>query len=110
MDIAQGICYVGEAEGMAVGVSVGIGVGVSVGMGVGVSVGVGVGVSVGVAVGVSVGVAVGGVQLHKAEVVFPPSVVKLKVPLEQSVAGIVIVTETWPPGDKEPYCWEKLTS
>ena len=107
----------------AVGIGVGVvrwrcGVGVcrrgvgTVGAVVGVGVGVSVGRSavVGVAVGVSVGVTVGVLQLHEAEVVLPPSVVKVKVPLEQSLAGIVIATELCPPGDKEPEFGLKTTS
>ena len=101
---------VGAVVGVGVGVSVGIGVGVSVGVAVGVSVGVTIGVSVGVAVGVSVGVTVGVLQLHEIEVVFPPFVVKVKVPLEQSLAGIVIATGLCSPGDKEPDFGLKLTS
>lgn len=95
--------------GTAVGAVVGVGVGVSVGTGVGVSVGVTIGVSVGVTIGVSVGVTVGVLQLHEIEVVLPPSVVKVKVPLEQSLAGIVIATAPCPPGDTEPEFGLKLT-
>lgn len=101
---------VGVSVGVAVGAVVGVGVGVSVGVGVGVSVGVTIGVSVGVAVGVSVGVTVGVLQLHEIEVVLPPSVVKVKVPLEQSLAGIVIATGLCTPGDTEPELGLKLTS
>ena len=81
--------------------------GAVVGVAVGVSVG---GAVVGVAVGVSVGVTVGVLQLHEAEVVLPPFVVKVKVPLEQSLAGIVIATEPFPPGDTEPEFGLKTTS
>jgi hypothetical protein len=128
MSIESGICEVGVfvgvgvAVGTGVGVAVGIGVGVAVGTVVGAVVGVGVGVTVGTVVGVTVGVGVGvtvgdtvgvtvGVlQLHGTATELPPSVLKVKVPLEQSLAGIVIATELCPPGDNEPEFGLKTTS